>query len=100
MKKRAVDGVEVWKQIEDLMVQGLRLSALERAVYSYLVRHSRLEGKARLTLSMGALARGAVLGEGTAREGLRGGVKSGELKERLRALEKMVAGKMRPVVNG
>jgi len=29
-----------------------------------------------------------------------GRLESGELKERLRALEKMAAGKMRPVVNG
>ncbi|MGC1417279.1 MAG: HNH endonuclease signature motif containing protein [Candidatus Acidiferrum sp.] len=71
MKNRVVDGVEVWKQFEDLLIPGLRLSTLERAVYSYLVRHSRLEGKVRLQLSMSSLARGAVLGEASARRGLR-----------------------------
>ena len=71
MKNKVVDGVEVWKQFEDLLIPGLRLSALERAVYSYLLRHSRLEGKVRLTLSIGRLALGASLGEAATRRGVR-----------------------------
>ena len=80
MNHKVMDGIEIWKQFEDLLIPELRLSGLERAVYSYLVRHSRLEGKARLTLSMGALARGAVLGEGTARRGVRGLAGKGALR--------------------
>ena len=80
MNHKAMDGVEIWKQFEDLLIPELRLSVLERAVYSYLVRHSRLEGKARLALSMGALARGAVLGGGTARRGVRGLAGKGALR--------------------
>ncbi len=72
MTNKKVDAVEVWKQFEDLMVPGLRLSVNERAVYSHLVRHSRLEGKQRLIISMSVLARTMVLGEATARRGLRG----------------------------
>jgi 5-methylcytosine-specific restriction endonuclease McrA len=71
MTNKKLDGIQIWKQFEDLLIPGLRLSALERAVYSYLVRHSRLEGKVRLTLSIVSLARGAVLGEGAARRGVR-----------------------------
>ena len=45
MRHKVVDGVEVWKQFEDLLIPGLRLSISDRAVYSHLLRHSRLEGK-------------------------------------------------------
>ena len=53
------DGVQIWKQFEDLLIPGLRLSAMGRAVYSHLLRHSRLEGKQRLVLSISRLARGS-----------------------------------------
>jgi hypothetical protein len=43
MKHKIPDGVEVWKQFEDLLIPGLRLSVIEPAVYSLLLRHSRLE---------------------------------------------------------
>ncbi len=66
-----MDGVELWKQFEDLLIPGLRLSASERAVYSHLLRHSRLEGKQRLVLSISRLAGGASLGEGVTRRGVR-----------------------------
>jgi hypothetical protein len=47
----------VWKQLEDQVVPRLRLSVIERAVYSHLLRHSRLEGKQRLRFSVMRLAR-------------------------------------------
>jgi HNH endonuclease len=51
----------LWKQCEDLLVPRLRLSVTDRAVYSHLLRHSRLEGKLRLRFSIPWLARGAGL---------------------------------------
>lgn len=47
----------VWKQLEDQVVPRLRLSVIERTVYSHLLRHSRLEGKQRLRFSVMRLAR-------------------------------------------
>src|ERR1700675_2178238 len=69
MKK--MDGISIWKQFEDLLIPGLRLSVIERAVYSHLLRHSRLEGKQRLQFSIHWLARGAGLGDSSARMGVR-----------------------------
>ena len=71
MKNRVVDGVEVWKQFEDLLIPGLRLSVIERAVYSHLLRHSRLEGKPRLKFSIGWCARGAGLSTFSVRKAVR-----------------------------
>jgi len=47
----------VWKQLEDQVVPRLRLSVIDRTVYSHLLRHSRLEGKLRLRFSVMRLAR-------------------------------------------
>ena len=71
MKHKVVDGVEVWKQFEDLLIPGLRLSVIERAVYSHLLRHSRLEGKARLRFSIDWLAHGSGLSTSSVRKGVR-----------------------------
>jgi len=71
MKHRVPDGVKVWKQFEDLLIPGLRLSMSDRAVYSHLLRHSRLEGKRLLQFSIGWLARGTGLGATAARRGVR-----------------------------
>jgi hypothetical protein len=65
MTNKKLDGIQIWKQFEDLIVPGLRLSALERAVYSYLVRHSRLEGSA------GAGGQGRAASGGRRTEGTR-----------------------------
>ena len=37
----------IWKQFEDHLVPRLRLSVIDRAVYSHLFRHSRLEASGR-----------------------------------------------------
>lgn len=50
---------QVWKEFEDYLAPLLGLKAGERAVYSYLVRHSRLEGRPGVVMSMPGLARGA-----------------------------------------
>ena len=71
MKHKVPDGVEVWKQFEDLLIPRLRLSMSERGLYSHLLRHSRLEGKNRLRFSIGWLSRGAGIGTAAARGGVR-----------------------------
>ncbi len=88
MKHKVPDGVEVWKQFEDLLIPGLRLSMSERGLYSHLLRHSRLEGKDRLQFSIGWLARGAGLGVAAAR----GGVRRLAAKGALRLAEKSKRG--------
>jgi len=43
MKNKKPNAEVVWTQLEDLLVP--RLSVIDRAIYSHLLRHSRLEGK-------------------------------------------------------
>jgi len=42
MKNKKPNAEHIWKQFEDLLVPRLRLSVIDRAVYSHLLRHSRL----------------------------------------------------------
>ncbi len=71
MKTKKPNAELVWKQFEDHLVPQLRFSTTDRAVYSYLCRHSRLEGKLRLRFSMAWLARGARVCDGAARPSVR-----------------------------
>jgi len=71
MTNKRLDGIDIWKQFEDLLIPGLRLSVIERAVYSHLLRHSRLEGKQRLQFSIGWCARGAGLSTFSVRNAVR-----------------------------
>ena len=57
MKTKKPNAELLWKQFEDLLVSRLRLSITDRVVYSHLLRHSRLEGRARLR-GLDALASG------------------------------------------
>jgi len=52
MKVKKPNAELVWKQLEDLVVPRLRLSLIERTVYTHLLWHSRLEGKLRLRFSI------------------------------------------------
>lgn len=67
----APNAAEVWKQMEDILVPQLRLSVLDRSVYSHLLRHSRLEAKLRLRFSIQWLARVVRVSGGPAREAVR-----------------------------
>ena len=67
----APDAAQVWKQMEDVLAPQLRLSVLDRSVYSHLLRHSRLEGKLRLRFSIQWLARAVRVSGGPAREAVR-----------------------------
>src|SRR5215475_8840171 len=71
MKTRKIDAVVVWKHIDDSLVPRLELNVIDRAVYSYLLRHSHLEGKRHLRFSMAWLARGIRVSDGAARPALR-----------------------------
>jgi HNH endonuclease len=80
MKDKKLNAVRVWKQMEDLLVPQLRLTLIERAVYSHLVRHSRLEGKQRLRFSIAEVGRGACLSVVTVRKAVRRLVQLGALR--------------------
>ena len=69
MKPRKTDGVEVWKEFEDSATR-LELNVIERAVYSHLLRHTRLEGKLRLHFSLPELARKVGISRGPVRDAL------------------------------
>jgi HNH endonuclease len=87
MKNKKINAVHVWKQLEDLLMPRLHLSPFERAVYSHLLRHSRLEGRPQLCFSIAWLARGACLSDRAARKAVRSLVARGALRlaERSRA---------------
>lgn len=71
MKNQKPDAERVWKQFEDVMVPRLALSVVERAVYSHLLRHSRLEGKRQLRFSIAWLSRGARVSATPTRQAVR-----------------------------
>ena len=80
MKTKKPNAELVWKQLEDLLVPRLRLSVIDRTVYSHLLRHTRLEGKLRLRFSIFWLARNIRLSTGPVREGVRRLVSQGALR--------------------
>ncbi len=71
MKNKKPNAEHIWKQLEDYLVPRLHLSVIDRAVYSHLVRHSRLEGKLRLRFSIARIAHGARLGGTATRRAVR-----------------------------
>ena len=71
MKHEKIDAVEVRKELEDLLAPRLKLSVLDRAVYSHLLRHSRFEGKPRLRFSILWLAHNLGITARRARESVR-----------------------------
>jgi len=71
MNAMKLDAAQIWKQFEDVIVPRLRLSVIDRAIYSHLLRHSHLEGKRRLRFSIFGVARDVRLSGGTVRAGIR-----------------------------
>ncbi len=80
MKNKKPNAEQIWKHLEDHLVPRLRLSLTERAIYSHLLRHSRLEGKLRLRFSILGLARHIRLSGGPTREAVRRLVTHGALR--------------------
>src|SRR5258708_3893155 len=52
MKNKNISAEQVWKDFEDRLAPQLNFSVNDRAVYSHLLRHSRLEGKLRIRFSL------------------------------------------------
>ena len=61
----------LWMQFEDVLAPRLGLTVKERAVYSYLLRHSLVVGKLRLQFAVMSLARTLGLAIGAARQAVR-----------------------------
>src|SRR5882724_6699967 len=80
MKRKKLNVKQLWIQFEDFLFPRLRLSITDRAVYSHLVRHSRLEGQLQLRFSMPWLARGIGVSTGPVRESVRRLVVLGALR--------------------
>jgi len=102
MKIGKTNAVLIWKQIEDVLVPRLCLTLAERAVYSHLLRHSRLEDRLRLRFSILWLARGNRLSAGSVRLAVRRLVAKGALRlvERTKAghvVEVRLPGEIRAV---
>lgn len=71
MKSKELDAVQVCKEFEDVLAPRLRLTPIERAVYWHLLRHSLLEGRARLRFSLVWLAGHLHVSDVTARWAVR-----------------------------
>ncbi len=71
MKPKKINAKLLWMQFEDVLAPRLGLSVKERAVYSYLLRHSLVVGKLRLQFAVMALARTLGLSIGAARQAVR-----------------------------
>jgi 5-methylcytosine-specific restriction endonuclease McrA len=71
MKHETINAVEVSKEFEDLLAPCLKLSVLDRSVYSHLLRHSRFEGQLRLRFSILWLAHNLGITAKRARESVR-----------------------------
>lgn len=71
MKNKKPNAERVWKQLEDEVVPRLPLSTTDRAVYSHLLRHSRLEGKKEFRFSIRGLARYVHVSDSRTRDAVR-----------------------------
>lgn len=80
MKCKPMNAALVWKQMEDLLAPQLSFSVIDRAVYSHLLRHSRLEGKPQFRFSMPWLAGHIRLSGKTTRESVRSLIARGVLR--------------------
>jgi hypothetical protein len=80
MKSKIPNCARVWKQLDDFVVPNLALNAFDRAAYSYLLRHSRLEGQRRLHFSLAWLANGVRVCAATARPVIRRLLERGALR--------------------
>jgi hypothetical protein len=80
MKNTKLNAEQVWKDFEDLLAPQLNFSVIDRAVYSHLFRHSRLERKLRFRFSMSWLASRIRLSEKTTRQSVRRLIARGVLR--------------------
>jgi len=71
MLNRKLNPKLLWIQFEDVLAPRLGLTVWDRAVYSYLLRHSLVVGKLRLQFAVMAMARTLGLAIGAARQAVR-----------------------------
>jgi 5-methylcytosine-specific restriction endonuclease McrA len=71
MLNKTLNAKLLWMQFEDVLAPRLGLTVKERAVYSYLLRHSLVVGKLRLQFAVMSLARTLGLSIGAARQAVR-----------------------------
>jgi len=71
MPKKPLNPKLLWIQFEDIVAPSLGLTVRERAIYSYLLRHSLVVGKLRLQFAVMSLARTLGLSIGLARQAVR-----------------------------
>jgi hypothetical protein len=71
MPSKTLNAKLLWMQFEDVLAPRLGLTVWDRAVYSYLLRHSLLVGKVRLHFALMSLARILGLSIGAARQAVR-----------------------------
>jgi len=80
MKNKNLNAGLVWKQFEDQLAPQLCFSTTDRAVYSHLLRHSRLEGKPQLRFSIPWLSRRISLSSVAVRKAVRRLIARGVLR--------------------
>ena len=80
MKNKSINAEQAWKDFEDRLAPQLNFSVIDRAVYSHLFRHSRLERKPRFRFSMSWLAGRIRLSEKTTRQSVRRLIARGVLR--------------------
>lgn len=71
MQTKEVNVKLLWIQFEDVLAPRLGLTVKERAVYSYLLRHSLVVGKLRVQFAVTSLARTLHLSIGAVRQAVR-----------------------------
>jgi hypothetical protein len=88
MANKSVNPKQLWMQFEDVLAPRLALTIFDRAVYSHLLRHSLVVGKARLRFSIYSVADALHVSKTPVRQAVR------RLEElgALRLLERTTAG--------
>ncbi len=71
MKPKKLNPKLLWMQFEDVLAPRLGLTVWDRAVYSYLLRHSLVVGKLRLHFAVMSVARDLRLSNGPVRQAVR-----------------------------
>src|SRR5579859_3512941 len=71
MQTKKVNVKFLWMQFEDVLAPRLGLTVWDRAVYSYLLRHSLVVGKFRLHFAVMNVARDLGLSNGPVRQAVR-----------------------------
>src|SRR2546428_11374506 len=71
MPNKKLNAKRLWMQFEDVLAPRLGLTVKERAVYSYLLRHSLVVGRLRVQFAVMSLARTLGLSIGPVRQAVR-----------------------------